>query len=149
MEIKQFLDSYKYEERILTLLEYQYKELERLAIDSPDVEIVTIDGERHIVPKSFGKKNTSFDKHIIDMVYLSKRIDDQKALCLESMQRVKNLIDKVEDASCREVLTLRHISRMDWKEIAEVMNYSLRHVQTIYKEKAIPEADRIYDNVIV
>lgn len=143
MEAKQYLDIYRCEERILSSLEYKYRELERLTVGSPDVEIVTINGERHIVPKVSGKRNSDYDKHIVEMIYISKMIDAQKEVCLQRMRDVESVIDRCQDPVNRQLLTLRHIARMDWVRISKEMNYSLRHIQLIYKEKALPEVERI------
>lgn len=50
-------------------------------------------------------------------------------------------IEKIENNTYKEVLTLRCIKGYSWQKISFIMNYSKRQVERIYK-KALKEIDK-------
>ena len=58
----------------------------------------------------------------------------QQDLCrlAEKYEEIQRIIDKVEDDTCRNILSLRYLSFLTWEEIAEKMNYSYKWVHVLH-----------------
>lgn len=58
----------------------------------------------------------------------------QQDLCrlAEKYEEIQRIIDKVEDDTCRNILSLRYLSFLTWEEIAEKMDYNERHVRRLH-----------------
>lgn len=58
----------------------------------------------------------------------------QRDLCrlTEKYEEIWRTIDKVEDNTCRTLLSLRYLGFLTWEEIAEKMDYNERHVRRLH-----------------
>ena len=58
----------------------------------------------------------------------------QRDICrlAEKYEEIQRIIDKVEDDTCRNILSLRYLSFLTWEEIAEKMDYNERHVRRLH-----------------
>lgn len=67
-----------------------------------------------------------------DLIELEKRICARiRELCHIELE-IMDVIEKVEDPLCREVLELYYLDGLTWEKVAERMGYSVRNVQILH-----------------
>ena len=72
-----------------------------------------------------------------------RRINRQIDLLVDRKQVALDIIEQIEDARCRALLTLRYINGYKWATIADVMSYNEHYVRLELKAQAISEFERV------
>ena len=71
-----------------------------------------------------------------------RRINRQIDLLVDRKQVALDTIERIEDARCRALLTLRYINGYKWVTIADVMKYNEHYVRLELKAQAIEAYER-------
>ena len=71
-----------------------------------------------------------------------RRINRKVDLLVGRKQVALDIIERIEDARCRALLTLRYINGYKWVTIADVMKYTENWVKVGLKQQAIAEFER-------
>jgi hypothetical protein len=71
-----------------------------------------------------------------------RRINRQIDLLVDRKQVALDIIEQIEDARCRALLTLRYINGYKWVTIADVMKYTENWIKVDLKQQAIAEFER-------
>ena len=72
-----------------------------------------------------------------------RRINRQIDLLVDRKQVALDTIERIEDARCRALLTLRYINGYRWATIADMMKYNEHYVRLELKAQAISEFERV------
>ena len=83
------------------------------------------------------------DKKLIALVNTSLELDKQIAKLDEILAEISIVINKVEDAQLRTLLTSRYILNKNWIEIGELMTFSSDYVRKSMHTKALYSASDI------
>ena len=75
-----------------------------------------------------------------------RRINRQIDLLVDRKQIALDTIERIEDARCRALLTLRYINGYKWVTIADMMKYNEHYVRLELKAQAINEFERVYNH---
>ena len=75
-----------------------------------------------------------------------RRINRQIDLLTDRKQVALDIIEQIEDARCRALLTLRYINGYKWVTIADMMKYNEHYVRLELKAQAISEFERVYNH---
>ena len=75
-----------------------------------------------------------------------RRINRQIDLLVDRKQVALDIIEQIEDARCRALLTLRYINGYKWVTIGDMMNYNEHYVRLELKAQAINEFERVYNH---
>ena len=71
-----------------------------------------------------------------------RRINRQIDLLVDRKQVALDIIEQIEDARCRALLTLRYINGYRWATIADLMSYTENWIKVGLKQRAIAEFER-------
>ena len=71
-----------------------------------------------------------------------RRINRQIDLLVGRKQVALGIIEQIEDARCRALLTLRYINGYRWATIADLMSYTENWIKVDLKQQAIAEFER-------
>ena len=90
--------------------------------------------------RSASRKNVMEDS-IIRAVDYEQRINTEIEMLTKKRSEIENDIISVPDEILREVLTRRYLLYQKWEQIAEEMNYGVRHIYKLHSKalKAFPE----------
>ena len=75
-----------------------------------------------------------------------RRINRQIDLLVDRKQVALDIIEQIEDARCRALLTLRYINGYRWATISDMMKYNEHYVRLELKAQAISEFERVYNH---
>ena len=71
-----------------------------------------------------------------------RRINRQIDLLVDRKQVALDTIERIEDARCRALLTLRYINGYKWVTIADMMSYNEHYIRLELKAQAIEAYER-------
>lgn len=71
-----------------------------------------------------------------------RRINSMIDLLVDRKQVALDTIERIEDARCRALLTLRYINGYKWVTIADMMKYTENWIKVDLKQQAIAEFER-------
>ena len=72
-----------------------------------------------------------------------RRINRQIDLLVDRKQVALDTIERIEDARCRALLTLRYINGYKWVTIADMMSYNEHYIRLELKAQAIEAYERV------
>ena len=90
------------------------------------------------------RDHTAVQETIARIVDAETELNRDIDILVEMKKQASAILDHIEDEDCRMILEMRYIARMQWEDIAEIMNYNIR---TVYKmhEQGLQEMDRIIE----
>ena len=138
MTIEQFLKQAWYIRREIYRIDAEIRELraEMFAIGSPsDMSIPAVD------------HSAAGDEKIINLISAYEGLLDERTKryykLVAVLRDVHRVIDGVEDAKLRELLTLRYLDHMNWEGIADNMHYTWRYIYDL-RLQALEAAETIW-----
>ena len=105
-----------------------------------DVKAINYENERVQVSLS---SSSNLDNTIIKLEELKKEKKDKLSILTLKIEEIGKQIEKVKNAELREILSLRYICCLKFKDIADIMEFS---VESIYKKHT--KALKVLDNII-
>ena len=87
--------------------------------------------------------SSSLDNTVIKLDELKKTKKEKISTLTSKIEKIGNQINKVNNAELREILSLRYICCLKFKDIADIMGFS---IDSIYKKHK--EALNIFENII-
>lgn len=87
------------------------------------------------MPKS-PNVNTREDTYI-RLITMQHKANDLTDEYIDTKQEIEAKIDNVEDITLRTLLKYRYLNHNKWEQIAESMNYSIRHIHELHGDALI------------
>lgn len=125
-EIKRFLKGYLRTRSRITILQSEIYQIRSLT------EQITVDPTNEKVQSS-GSKDRLGDT-VSRMVDKETELMEEVACAFDTLNKIENAIDRVDDPDCQLVLQLRYIEGLDWYETAKKMHSSEKTAQRREKE---------------
>lgn len=125
-EIKKYLQSIK---RLDTIINSKIEILDMLRQLSN-----SINGFNENEKVQSSKNNDRMSDIISKIIDLEKEINKDIDRFVDIYKKAESIIGKVENDDCRTLLVLRYLNFRTWEEIAEEMNYSVRHIYRLHGE---------------
>lgn len=132
MDAKERLNAYKRAKQ-----SYNIAKREAEAIET-NLTSFSIDYSKVVVQTS----PSDWTETLARLVDLHNKCVEEMQECVNTMQEVKELIDKVGDAQLRELLSRRYLLLELWEQIADHMQYDERWIYRLH-DKAIAEVNKI------
>lgn len=117
-------------------------EAERDRINAQAASLSATDYSKDVV-KSSPKPYASYEDAVIKAMQYDSEIALDNAASIDLERQIKADIEKLEDANERSILRKRYILFMSWKDIAEEMCYSYRHVIRLHGQ-ALQSFSKLY-----
>lgn len=105
-----------------------------------DIKATNYENERVQISLS---SSSSLDNVVIKLDEFRKTKKEKISTLTSKIEEVENQINKVNNAELREILSLRYICCLKFKDIADIMGFS---IDSIYKKHK--EALNIFENII-
>ena len=83
-------------------------------------------------------KMNNADYAILKCIEYSEQITEKLGELYATKIAISEAISRIDDGKLRTLLRMRHLSFMQWNEIANKMNFSVRNVQYMH-DKAVEE----------
>lgn len=119
-----------------------YRDIEKLNTEIntiTDIKAINYEKERVQVPLS----SSSLDNIAIKLDELKNMKKEKLSTLTLKIEEIGNQIDNVKNAELREILSLRYICCLKFKDIADIMDFS---IDSIYKKHK--EALKVFEDVI-
>lgn len=95
------------------------------------------------MPRS-GSTSSPVERVAVQIADLSWELELEWLDLLAAQADVKKTIDLVQDPLAQQVLSLRYLSYKSWREIADTMHYSQRHITRLHA-KALALVDHVLE----
>ena len=79
-----------------------------------------------------GGSGDKIGQAVASIVERATRVDELAALYTEKYTEIERNIRSVGDYALEEVLELRYLQYMKWEEIAQYLNYTIRHTTRLH-----------------
>ena len=83
------------------------------------------------------------ETHVIKILSLEESLKKDMAELSKLTKKTLIVLDKIEDARCKELLTYRYLCGNTWEQVAEQMNYSYIHVLNRLHPKALELVENV------
>lgn len=117
------------------LQRYQYakRELKRLKAEREELETYGLHSMRYDTPIG-GSSRRDLSDTVAIYESMQEKILKQRYHAIKAMKEVKSVIDRVDNATLRELLSLRYIRGSDWETIAEQLCYDRSYVFRLHNK---------------
>lgn len=119
------------------------RDIERLNTEINNIaDIKAINYENERVQVSLAS-SSNLDNTVIKLDELKKEKKDKLSTLTFKIEEIGKQIEKVKNAELREILSLRYVCCLKFKDIADIMDFS---VESIYKKHT--KALKVLENII-
>lgn len=82
---------------------------------------------------------------IARIIDLRQEIDADTDALVDLRDEARHIIERLDDASCQTVLTLRYVWLKSWDDVAASLSYNLRSVYKV-RDRALAKLDAMIEN---
>lgn len=134
MTVKEYLEQVREMERRIEIKHEQILHLKELATKATSsIEAVRTGGTY---------KRSKMANAVDEMVDIERTLERDIERLNRLYKEVCGIIVKIDNESCRELLTLRYLCNKKWEDIAEKMHFDTRSVYRLHS-KALAEAQKL------
>ena len=87
--------------------------------------------------KKYSNYQSKVETHAVKILTLEENLKKDTDELSKLTEKFLNILDKIEDIKCRELLTYRYLCGNTWEQVAEQMSYSYIHVLSRLHPKAL------------
>lgn len=153
MNVEAFLWSYRDAKLRLDQLQIKKRKLYESCMDTSGLELATIDGERHVIPKSGGGSGRSsrVENLAIELATIDEEIAKEIEDKAKTLITVTSVIDRIRAKNplmtevYKKELYLHYIDGLTWEETSVAVGYTDASIYK-HREKMLDCVRRVIEN---
>ena len=117
------------------------RRLERLIARTRDrLDILGFDMSKEKIQASVG--GDRFSALIAELVDFKKDLEEARIKSVQMQREIERVVEQVENARQRELLSMRYLEGMPWRDVAQKMGYAYSWIFKIHRN-ALDETEKV------